>query len=150
MAAHDTCAFLRYVLQFDVYRFLQHDVCVCLHVMPQPLSLSHRGLHARLSKIQTSPPILLCIACIVYLQYARLRGTMNKAQLAQERSAGEARPLWFTAAYELLALSVNGKPNPALAPAAIARKVSLVDGWKRAQRGCPRVQHEALGGRYTR
>ncbi len=57
------------------------------------------------------------------MQFCRLRGTLNKARLAQERSDSEARPLWFSAAYELLALAVNGQPNPALPPAVPPTKV---------------------------
>eukprot|EP00887_Chlorella_sp_A99_P006107 scaffold22.g6107.t1 len=48
--------------------------------------------------------------------YCRIRGRLNKARLAQEQSPSEARALWFSAAYDLLGLVVNGQPCPELAP----------------------------------
>lgn len=65
-------------------------------------------------------------------QYARLRGQLHAAQLAQETSPARARPLFFSAAYELLALAVNGKPNPSLPTAVASGTVSavVVGGWR--------------------
>lgn len=54
------------------------------------------------------------------LQYCLLRGRLSRARAQQESAPAEARAAWFSAGYELLALAVNGKPNPDLVPAAPA------------------------------